>query len=1474
MTSPSIVGSVAISTTGNLTLQGGSLEASGGSVSLTATAGALTTTGVVHLDANILNLSAEQIGSPTDVIQTDAGVKAGEINATATYGGIYISNNAKLLLLTAAAIGPESGGNATNNIEIYSFGSIVIVPKPSSLVGSQPVGLYNPGGALTLYAGETLSANGQTTTPGMSGTTITSAETTGNPGTYYDVFTGAQPTIVAQGNSSGVSPSLQIITGQSEPQGTQPGGGGQTSPPLLITEAKLAGLTGTGPFTFTASSIIIDDDMDSNGQSAMILIPGSLTLTATNGPVVFLNPNDTLAVAGGGTITINAEGSNGVAVLGNLTTGGGSITVSAVGNIGIGAVNAGSGQVTIKSTAGSVFSSNGTALAISGGSTNVQGAGQPASASQSASLAELNATQAIATADATGAQAAAEQTTANAFKSELTSIDSQLTSIQTAFSNDQQNYQADENVVANETNIVMADTAVVNKETIAAAVFSNVSAAAFLISATTTQIATGLAIAGSVLGEIPPPVGTALAFGLYGVSFGVLGSSDAFNVISAVANFAATVIGDQQIVDSNKLTNDSITLATDQSTEDQDYAQLQVDLNMQTVLTNEYDATLQAYDVAQFAATNDQMIATQDQAVSGQAIAAVAATATPPSLNVNGSLTLASQANVLIPAGATIQAGSTSTITITGDTNDNPSGATVTVDGTLSAASALINVPLNSTGPDTFTITPSATTPITVTGGAGTDTLNFNAAGLAVTLSGNTITAAGMQPVTFSNIAVLNITGAANGGASYTLAGTSGQANIMSLVGTAQGAGTVTLNGVALSFSGVDSFNYQGGSGDSISVTPFAASGLPWNVAVTVAGGSGSPATLGYYSVASLADTVTPTGADAGTIGSPGLASVQFSNVGTIGADAGQSPGDELTVNLRGTVAPVTATLQTAGPNSAAIQFNGLFRLVMLDYAGLTINGNVGTYDLATATARLPMPLTLNTPDVQCVVNTGMTSTVNATASGDKISVTNAVIAGTTVGQVEVTGLSGNVSLFDVTDPQLVLNVPGNSDTINVAGNHPFTNGLYVYGNASYSDALNDTAGSGDAVTVTPSTSTISETGSGGPVVFAGINSVNLTASGATAMLTVAGSPEAEDFDFTPTATGAGSFTASGSTPQFTYTGIGNGITVNGGTSGSDQLSFTGAPANGAINTLDAEQTAAGTLAFTLNAFTVPFSLSNIGSVNLSETAGNALFEVGVAAALEKTPTESLNLHVVGSSIYDDHLLVKTEGAEPAGSQDVITPSGITGSGSVTVGAINPVTYQDVQSINLLPTVTVVDAGGTYNTKPFAATAQVNGGASLLGVKPTLTYYLYSGTFTPTVNYYSGTFTPPAGALRLSGAPAHAGTYAVVASFVGAGTYARNWAWTTFTISQAKPHVSVHPLVIKAGQTRVNGPLSGTATWTVNGKQVVVPGTFTFTNAAGTVLSKSSTPYAEDVTFTPTGAGAANYATVQTTVWVYATGPS
>jgi hypothetical protein len=974
LTSQDIMASVfSLSTTGNLTLAGTLAFTSTpeGSLSLTATAGTLTTTGNVTLDDPTITISAEQIGSPTDVIQTGATT----INATATYGGIYISNNTgHPLTLTAAAVGPDSNGAATNNIEIYSAGSVIIDPQMSSLVTSQPVGLYNPGGSLTLYAGETLSANGQNADRlGLTGLTITSDETISNPGAYYDVFTGAQPTIVTDGNPSGVSASLQIKSGQSEPQVTQPGGGsGSNGPPLLITEAQLEK---AGGGTYTASSITIDDDMDSNGQSATIELTSSITLTATNGPIVFINPNDTLESTNGGTITLNADGSNGVAVLGNLTTGGGSITVSASGNISIGAVNAGSGHVTITSTSGSIFSNKGTALAISAGSTIVQGAGVPASASQSTSLVELNATQAIAMADAASAQAAAEQTTTNAFLSELTSINSQLTSIQTAVGNDQQNYQAEEQLVANDTNRVNIDAAVVNNETIAEDAFNTASAVASLAAATTDGIAYGLALTGALLGEIPV-VGEYLWPPLLTAAEALQESADGFNLASAIAAVAAAAVGDQQIIDSNKLTSDSNTLATDESNEAEAYGQLQADVNAQTDLTDVYDATLQAYDIAQQAAAADQAIAMQDQAVSGQAIAAVAATATPQALNVNGPIVIEDQANVVIPSGVTIQAASTSAITITGGANDDPAGASVTVDGMLSAASALLDVPSNSTGPDTFNVNPSATTPITVTGGEGTDTLNFNAEGLTVAISGDTITAAGMKPVTFTNIAVVNISDAV-GNASFTLTVPSG---------------TPSTSIPTVNITNGDVLNYTGSAGDTVTVTPSTATiNQASAVSVVYAGiksvnlaGSGSSATLAVVDLAIdgwmqyLDSTSTAAGAGNFTAEGPGavldptslftyqgFANVKLQATMSVTAGSGTYNGKAFSatalVNGTASLDNITPTLtyysgtSASGTGSSTAPTNAGTYTVMAYFAG------DATYGSASATTTFtinPAPLT------------------------------------------------------------------------------------------------------------------------------------------------------------------------------------------------------------------------------------------------------------------------------------------------------------------------------------------------------------------------------------------------------------------------------------------------------------------------------------------------------------------------------------
>jgi hypothetical protein len=88
------------------------------------------------------------------------------------------------------------------------------------------------------------------------------------------------------------------------------------------------------------------------------------------------------------------------------------------------------------------------------------------------------------------------------------------------------------------------------------------------------------------------------------------------------------------------------------------------------------------------------------------------------------------------------------------------------------------------------------------------------------------------------------------------------------------------------------------------------------------------------------------------------------------------------------------------------------------------------------------------------------------------------------------------------------------------------------------------------------------------------------------------------------------------------------------------------------------------------------------------------------------------------------------------------------------------------------PRVQVFDAGGTYNSNPFPATATVVG---IDGTTPV------AGSFSFT--YYAGT---TASGTPLSAVPVNAGTYTVVATFTSSDPdYMGGSAQTTFTIAQA-----------------------------------------------------------------------------------------
>jgi NHL repeat len=155
-------------------------------------------------------------------------------------------------------------------------------------------------------------------------------------------------------------------------------------------------------------------------------------------------------------------------------------------------------------------------------------------------------------------------------------------------------------------------------------------------------------------------------------------------------------------------------------------------------------------------------------------------------------------------------------------------------------------------------------------------------------------------------------------------------------------------------------------------------------------------------------------------------------------------------------------------------------------------------------------------------------------------------------------------------------------------------------------------------------------------------------------------------------------------------------------------------------------------------------------------------------------------------------------------------------------------------------TVSVADAGGTYNRGAFAATPTVAG--VIAGVDDTPAATLEG--VAPALSYYSGTYTSPdqlAGLTPLAGAPVNVGSYTVLASFPGSTDYSGGQALANFTIAQATPSITwADPAAITAGTPLGATQLNATA---------AVPGTFAYTPDVGAFLDAGS--HTLSVTFTP-----------------------
>ena len=294
-------------------------------------------------------------------------------------------------------------------------------------------------------------------------------------------------------------------------------------------------------------------------------------------------------------------------------------------------------------------------------------------------------------------------------------------------------------------------------------------------------------------------------------------------------------------------------------------------------------------------------------------------------------------------------------------------------------------------------------------------------------------------------------------------------------------------------------------------------------------------------------------------------------------------------------------------------------------------------------------------------------------------------------------------------------------------------------------------------------------------------------------------------------------------------------FTALNGPSGTSVIGFSTAP--GDVNDLNE-----GTFALTANNGSVVITGDQtIPTVTVSDAGGAftgsqfpATALVNSAASLEGvTPTLA---YYIGTTATGTST---STAPSTVGTYTVV--ANFAGSTDFTAASSAPVTFSITQAT---PTVTVSDAGGTFNgTSSFPATALVNGAASLEGVTPTLAYYV--GTTA------TGTST--------STAPTTAGTYTVVANFAGSTSYvAASSAPLTFIVAQATPTVTVSD----AGGAFTGNPFPATAL--VNGAASLEGVTPTFAYYVGTTAMGTSTSTAPSAAGTYTVvanfAGSTNYA--------------
>ncbi len=295
---------------------------------------------------------------------------------------------------------------------------------------------------------------------------------------------------------------------------------------------------------------------------------------------------------------------------------------------------------------------------------------------------------------------------------------------------------------------------------------------------------------------------------------------------------------------------------------------------------------------------------------------------------------------------------------------------------------------------------------------------------------------------------------------------------------------------------------------------------------------------------------------------------------------------------------------------------------------------------------------------------------------------------------------------------------------------------------------------------------------------------------------------------FPATATVAGVVPGVDTTPAASLEGVGLSLTYYAGSSAGG-TALAGAPT--AAGTYTAVASFAGSADYapanTFTSFTIGLAPPTVSVSDTGGTFNGQPFPAtgtvaGVVPGVDTTPAATLEgvaptlAYYVGDSAAGPALPGAPSGA---GTYTVVA----TFAGSADYAAASASLTFTVAAAT--PTVTVIDAGGTFNGQPFPATAAVAGvvpgvdttpAASLEGVSPTLSYYAGSSD--------SGT--------ELPGAPSASGTYTVVAVFPGSANYGAASASTTFVIASAGTKAKPTVAVTDAGGTYTGQPFPAAAT--------------------------------------------------------------